>query len=230
MRRTLIAAALLVASLGIPASAHRVDEYLQATLISVEKDDVHVFMRLTPGIAVSSVVLASIDSNGDGVISDTEQRAYAERVLRGLSLTVDGHRLTPRLVSVDFPQVEEMREGLGEIRIAFTADLPNGGGKRSLVFENHHQSRIAAYLVNCLTPRDRNISVIAQNRNEDQSFYQLDYVQAGERSELLYLKGWSGIRGWEGWPAAAALSLFAAVILIWRTLKDRGHKIDRVSS
>ena len=81
MNKMLAAAAVLIASLGMPASAHRVDEYLQATLISVEKDRVEAFLRLTPGIAVSSVVLASIDTDGDGVISQTEKRAYAERVL-----------------------------------------------------------------------------------------------------------------------------------------------------
>ena len=216
--KTLAAAAVMVVSLAMPASAHRVDEYLQAALISLDKDNDHVevFMRLTPGIAVSSAVLASIDTSADGVISETEKRAYAEHVLADLSLTVDGHRLTPRLVSVDFPEVEEMKEGVGEIRIAFTAALPNGGSNRRLVFENHHQSRIAAYLVNCLTPRERNIRVIAQNRNEDQSFYQLDYVQAGEHPEPPYLKWWSGVRRWTGWPVAAALSLFAGAILLSR--------------
>jgi len=220
--KMLAAAAVIALSIATPTSAHRVDEYLQATLISLDKDKDHVevFMRLTPGIAVSSVVLASIDTDADGVISATEKRAYAERVLADLSLTVDGHRLTPRLVSVDFPEIEEVKEGVGEIRIAFTAALPAGGSNRTLVFENHHQSRIAAYLVNCLTPRDRNIRVIAQNRNQDQSFYQLDYqldyVLAGEHPEPPHLKWWSGLHGWTGWPAAAALSLFAAVILLSR--------------
>ena len=218
MNKTLAAAAVMVVSLATTASAHRLDEYLQATLISLDKDRDHVeaFMRLTPGIAVSSTVLASIDTNADGVISETERRAYAERVLADLSLTVDGNRLKPRLVSVDFPEIEEMKEGVGEIRIAFTAALPAGGPNRSLVFKNHHQSPIAAYLVNCLTPRDRNIRVLAQNRNEDQSFYQLDYVQAEERSEPLFLKWWSGLRGWNGWPLAAAFSLFAGVLLLSR--------------
>ena len=173
-----------------------------------------MFLRLTPGIAVSSTVLANIDNNADSVISEPEKRAYAERVLADLSLTVDGAGLTPRLVSVDFPEVEEMKEGLGEIRIAFTAALPAGGRNRRLVFENHHQSQIAVYLVNCLTPHDRNIRVIAQNRNEEQSFYQLDYVQAGERSDMLYLQWWSVVGGWNKWPAA--LALFAAVLLISR--------------
>jgi HupE / UreJ protein len=71
-----------------------------------------------------------------------------------------------------------MRQGIGEIHITFIADLPRGGADRTLTYENHHQSRLAAYLVNCLVPRDKNIRITGQNRNEDQSFYQLDFVDA----------------------------------------------------
>ncbi len=206
MNARLVAAAAILLLLGAPASAHRLDEYLQATLISVEKDRVQVSIRLIPGVAVSSIVLSSIDTNADGVISDTERRAYAERVLRDLALSVNDYTLSPRLVSVDFPQVEEMKEGLGEIRIEFTAVLPSGSAERRLVFENHHQGRISAYLVNCLVPGDPNIRILAQNRNERQSFYQLDYAQAGSRLDRASLKWPSIIRGWMG--AVGFTSLF----------------------
>jgi hypothetical protein len=188
MTMKLAAVAALFLLLGGRGSAHRLDEYLQATIISVEKDRVQGSMRLIPGVAVSSTVLANVDTNADGIISAAERQAYAEQVLRDLSLFVDGHRLTPRMVSVEFPKVEEMREGLGEIKIEFSADLPSGGTNRTLIFENHHQSRIAAYLVNCLVPRDKDIHVTAQNRNELQSFYQLEYVQAGARSDSSPLR------------------------------------------
>ena len=56
-------------------------EYLQATTISAEKDRVQAQIRLTPGVAVFPVVLARIDADAGGVISEAEQRAYSERVL-----------------------------------------------------------------------------------------------------------------------------------------------------
>jgi len=40
-------------------------------------------------------VFANIDADADGLISENEERAYAERVLRDLSLSIDGDRLTP---------------------------------------------------------------------------------------------------------------------------------------
>jgi hypothetical protein len=182
MKMRLAVAGALLLLVGTPASAHRLDEYLQATTISVERDRVQAQIRLTPGVAVFRKVLANIDTDADGVISEAEQRAYAERVLRDLSLTIDGHRLQLRLVSLKFAKTEVMREGRGDIELEFDAEVPSGGPNRRLIFKNQHQSRIAAYLVNCLVPRDPDIRVTAQNRNYRQSFYQLDYVQAGVHS------------------------------------------------
>src|SRR6266567_2101886 len=91
-----------------------------------------------------------------------------------------------------------MKEGLGEIQIEFTVDLVRGGPERRIIFENHHQNEISVYLVNCLVPRDPNIRILAQSRNERQSFYQLDYAQAGGSSEPASLKGRATIRGWMG--------------------------------
>ena len=206
MKGWLAAAGTMLLSLGTPAFAHRLDEYLQATTISLEKDRVQAQIRLTPGVAVFPIVFASIDSDADGIISEAEQHAYAERVLRDLSLTIDGDRVQLRLVSSRASNVQEMMDGRGEIQLDVDANVPHGGHNRRLVFENHHESRIAAYLVNCLVPSDPDIRVTAQDRNYDQSFYQLDYVETGARSGPLSLGQWSGAAGWLG---AAALVLFA---------------------
>lgn len=206
MKRWLAAAGTMLLSLGTPAFAHRLDEYLQATTISLEKDRVQAQIRLTPGVAVFPIVFASIDSDADGIISEAEQHAYAEGVLRDLSLTIDGDRVQLRLVSSRASNVQEMMDGRGEIQLDVDGNVPHGGHDRRLVFENHHESRIAAYLVNCLVPSDPDIRVTAQDRNYDQSFYQLDYVETGARSGPLSLGQWSGAAGWLG---AAALVLFA---------------------
>jgi hypothetical protein len=204
----LAAVAMLVLAVT-PAFAHRLDEYLQSALISIEKTRVQVQATLTPGTAVFPAVFAAIDVNADGIISEIEQRAYAARVLNDLSLTIDGQALTPRLISIQFPAVEDMRDGRGDIQMEYDADLPAGGPNRSLVLKNHHQSRIAAYQVNCLVPSDPGVRIVAQRRNYSQSFYQLDYVQAGASSGSLSSAPWSGA----GWLGAFALLLFARFAL-----------------
>jgi hypothetical protein len=207
------AACALLLLVGTSAYAHRLDEFLQATTISVEKDRVQAQIRLTPGVAVFPVVLASLDKDTDGVISEAEQRAYASRVLGDLSLTIDGDRLPLRLVSMKFAKIDEMKQGLGEIQLEFDADVPSGGPNRRLIFENQHQSRIAAYLVNCLVPRDPAIRITAQNRNYEQSFYQLDYMQddgrSGAQSSASLLNSW-------GWLGAVALLLFTGFAFVCR--------------
>ena len=188
MKPAAIAVCAALLSVARPAGAHRLDEYLQATLVSIERDRVELHITLTPGVAVLPLVLAAIDSDHDGVISESEQRAYAARVQRDLSLTAGSGPLTLRVLKTTFPKIEEMKEGLGEIELAFTAGIPSGGGNRKLVFENRHQSRIAAYQVNCLVPRDPEIRIASQTRNYLQSSYRLDYVQpAGTPQSLAWL-------------------------------------------
>ena len=177
MRPGLTIAAILLCA-AAPGFSHRLDEYLQATMLSVGKDQVVAEMRLTPGVAVAPVVLAGIDTNADGIISGAEQGAYAAKVLRDVSLTIDGSRVPLRLVSVKFPATAAMKEGLGAIQLEFVARAPRGGPNRRLVFRNLHQSGMSAYLVNALVPSDPGVRLAAQNRSEDQSVYQLDYVQA----------------------------------------------------
>ncbi len=183
MKAALSAAAILLL-LGSPALAHRLDEYLQGTIISVEKDRVNAQITLTPGVAVFPLLVAQIDTDRNEVISLIEQRAYASRILRDLSLKIDGQLLKLEVLSMQFPAIEEMKEGRGEILIEVTANLPPGGANRKLIFENYHQSRFAAYQVNCLVPRDPNIRVIAQHRNYSQSFYELDFVEASATSGI----------------------------------------------
>lgn len=211
--KTCLAVAAISVLLCAPAPAHRLDEYLQGAILSVEKHRLEAQITLTPGVAVLPIVIAGIDTNADGTISQAEQRAYAARVIRDLSLTIDGRRLKLELLSVQFPSMEEMNDGRGEIEVELEANLPPGGAGRQLIFENHHQSRIAAYQVNCLVPRDPDIRITAQKRNYEQSIYELEYVQAGARPGSRPLAWWTGDRGWLG---AAALLLFARFGAPWR--------------
>jgi hypothetical protein len=212
MKTSLAAAGAILLSVGTPAFAHRLDEYLQATTILLNKDRVQAQIRLTPGVAVFPLVFASIDTDADGVITEAEVHAYAERVLRDLSLTVDGDRLRLRLVSSKASRVEEMKEGRGDVQLEVDAEVPRGGQSRRLVFENHHQARIAAYLVNGLVPTDPNITIRAQDRNYEQSFYQLDYEET-DRSDPAPRAPGSAVGGWLG---AGALVVFARIALFWR--------------
>ncbi len=162
-------------------------------------------MRLIPGILVSPSVIAAIDSNGDGAFSENEKRAYAQRVLGDLSITLDGKSVQPVLLSWIIPEPQHLQDGLGEIHIEYaieyTADWPSAGRNRSLILTNHHLTGTSVYLMNVLVPQDRGIQILAQKRNEQQSLYELDYQQTGAidaraKQAATPRTPWGNVRTW----------------------------------
>jgi hypothetical protein len=97
---------------AMPASAHRIDEYLQATILIMGAGHVQASLRLIPGILVAPSIVSAIDGNHDGVFSQNEERAYAELVLHDISFTVDGRAMQPTLGVFSFPQPAQLRDGL----------------------------------------------------------------------------------------------------------------------
>jgi len=177
MKSRVVLAAFLMLSGETSAFAHRLDEYLHATMFDVGRDHIGISLHLTPGVDVFPQVLAAIDANGDGEISAAEQQGYIEVVRRALSLSIDDQRVTLHLRSFTFPATNEMKQGLGEIVLNFEAQAPPSGPRHRLIFENHHLPAISVYLANCLVPSDPDIHVIAQDRNYEQTIYRLNYAQ-----------------------------------------------------
>jgi hypothetical protein len=206
MKPVVGAVCALLSLLPAPAFAHRLDEYLQATLIGVEKDRVHVEMRLAPGVAVVPALLKKIDTDGDGVLSSTEDQAYAEEVVRDVSLAIDGRRLTLHLVAWTYSSVDMLKDGMGDIRLELDGVVPPGAGARVLTFENHHEPDISAYLVNAEVPIDADIRIASQNRNYVQSFYRLSYVQKGSAAGTQQnIAARSGARWADAWSSFAGV-------------------------
>ncbi|HEY0201657.1 MAG TPA: hypothetical protein VGC24_08190, partial [Burkholderiaceae bacterium] len=194
---------VLCACWAMPVVAHRLDEYLQATMVDVEKDHVTLQMRLTPSVEVADAVLAEIDTDGDGVLSEAEQQAYAKRVLGDLSFEADGRPLPLQPVSSAYPPAETMRQGLGDIALTFRAELSNGDGAHQLMLVQRHQHERTVYLVNALLPQDPTIQVVGQQRSADQSSYRLDYTigsgsaskrQMDQRQPVFGTFFWHGVR------------------------------------
>ena len=94
MKHALLIVIVTVALTPSHLSAHRLDEYLQATRVGIERERVSLEIDLTPGVSVARQVTAWIDSDGNRVISLPESLAYGRRVLDALSLTVDGRAVS----------------------------------------------------------------------------------------------------------------------------------------
>jgi hypothetical protein len=220
---TRLAAACALALLAAtPVAAHRLDEYLQATTIELEKGRVHAEMRLVPGVEVFPIVFAAIDRNADGVASAAEHREYAERLLNDVSLTIDGRRVPLRVVSSIAGATELLQAGRGEILVRFEGDVPGTAARRALTFENRHRSGISVYLVNGLVPRDSDIQLLTQERSYDQAFYRLDYTDASAPVRAASFSSW--LEPWR-WADGALLALIVGLALLGRHVRAaRGRR------
>ena len=190
--RIVLAVLLCLVIAAKTAFAHRIDEYLQATLLTVQTDRVQASMRLIPGVLVASSIIDGVDTNHDGAFSEEEKRAYAHRVLSELSISIDGKPARVTLCSWSFPEPSQLRDGLGEIHIEYAIDLPPGGPNRVLTLVNRHNRDNSVYLVNVIAPQDDTIRIVSQKRNQQQSAYELDFQQTAAAARTP----WYNVRDW----------------------------------
>ena len=124
---TALTASLTIALLWpATAAAHRLDEYLQAARVSLERTGVLIELDLTPGAAVASAIGPLIDRDANGVITPAEIEAYGRRVLADLTMTLDGRDIALELTTIEAPSIGEMREGTGVIQLRATGRVEAG--------------------------------------------------------------------------------------------------------
>ena len=141
MRCSIAVFTSIVLAAAAPASAHRLDEYLQALRVDVRGDAVVLELDLTPGANLAADIVPVLDPDGDGAIDSIRSEAYASEVARSLELAIDGRRSTLALVSRQFPSVDELRAGSGVISFVMRADVAHAGGAHQLRVENGYRAR-----------------------------------------------------------------------------------------
>ena len=177
----LVSALVAAASAGV--SAHRYDEYLHASRIAIAPASVRLEVSLTPGIAVADAVLRDIDTDRDAVLSDAERRAYAQRVLSGLSLRFDDALVPLTVAASNFPAAGALRGGDSAITIVADAPLPRSTpGAHRLSFRNANAAHGAVYLANALLPEDDRVAITGMTHAVDQSGLTVAYTVRPARS------------------------------------------------
>ena len=142
----------------------------------IEPSNIQLQINLTPGIEVADQVLARIDRDDDGVISQDEAAAYAELLKRDLSVRLDGHTVGLKLRGYEFPTPSELRSGLQIIQVEFSAISDFDAGPHKLVVENSHVPTASVYLFNAAKSKSGSVEVIGQNRNNDQSVGEIEFL------------------------------------------------------
>lgn len=168
-----------------PAGAHRLDEYLQATRLSIDLNRIDVEMDLTAGQAMASQVFSWIDTNRDGGISQAEGDAYARQVLNSVTLLADGKPVPLALTEAHFPELREMNQGTGVIRLRAAGRMPAAGaGRHQVSFRNNYRPESSVYLVNALVPANPRIQIADQQRDHAQHSLLMSYTVASRTPPL----------------------------------------------
>ena len=188
MRRSAIA---LAVALAIPSvvSGHRLDEYLQASRVTLDHDRITLEIDLTPGASVAWTAVGLLDLDADGTISPAEAGAYGRRVLGDLVVMLDRHTVEMNLTRAEVPSIGEMREGLGTIRLTAVGQIPSlAAGRRQLLLRNAHEPMLSVYLANAMMPGDEGVAVVRQSRDFRQQELRVDYeVALGWPGQVLWL-------------------------------------------
>jgi nickel/cobalt transporter (NicO) family protein len=179
----------LLISVLLPAKeavAHPLDEFVQNTYIDLTLDRTTLELNLTPGVLVAPEMVALIDTDGDGEISETEGEAYANDVLRDIFLEVDDEPQPLTLASSQFPTPLDISAGLGTIRLQVAAeglaDTPGDTpGEHQLYYRNDHQPVNSKYLVNAFK-KSSEVEIAQQDRERLQHAIRVDYVVTPEAS------------------------------------------------
>ena len=191
MRRSVIALAVVLA---IPAvvSAHRLDEYLQASRVTLDHDRITLEIDLTPGISVAPAAVSLLDRDGEGTISPDEAALYGRRVLADLAVSLDSRPVVLNLTRIEVPSTADMHDGLATIRLTAVGQVPSLiGGRHQLLLRNTHAPKemvTSVYLANAMMPSDEGVTVVKQRRDPRQQELRVDYeVALGWPGQFLWL-------------------------------------------
>ncbi len=176
----------------LTVSAHVLDQYLQVTQIALAPGGVRVELRLIPGKQVADRICALIDADGDGQITTAEAQAYERRVWQDIGLEINGVNAPLTLAEMQFPTPPEMQEGLGTIRLTYTAAVTlSSANQQLLYFYNNHVSELGVYLVNTLMPTTNEIQLGKQDRDALQHRLRLNFyvTRNGAQSSSRWIGG-----------------------------------------
>ena len=171
--------ALLLGLVTLPSTvfAHRLDEYLQAMLVTIEPGGFRLHIHLILGVAVAEQVLVLIDRDRDDVISTHEAAAYSALLQRDLIVRLDQREVELQLTAFNFPAPNELRTGWGIMQMEFSTTAgPLMAGAHGLTFENRHLPTVSVYLFNAALPRSGSVQITTQTRNDDQSVGEIAFT------------------------------------------------------
>jgi ABC-type nickel/cobalt efflux system permease component RcnA len=177
----LILVGMVMLGIASPAFAHPLDEVVQSSYISIEIKRVEIELNISAGTLVAPDLAASIDTNGDHVISEDETQTYARRLQSELSLQVDGQSRPLILQKIDLPSWDLVSVG-ATIKAEFLAEAPHNAADHQVVFLNRHAPAKSTYQNTLLAPNNPLVRIISQRQNNEQNEFKVNYATGATSS------------------------------------------------
>ena len=128
-------------------------------------------------VAVAEQVIAEIDRDREGAISQNEASSYAELLKRDLTPRMDGRKVELKLTASEFVPPAELRTGSEIIQLEFSAAFgPLAAAPRRLALENRHLPEMSVYLINAAQPGFAAVQITRQKRDDNQSAGESDFT------------------------------------------------------
>ncbi len=113
----------VLALAGTPLFAHPHRDVDQQVALTLAADHVAAEIVIVPSINAGPTILARIDTDADGTISDVEADAFAQDVLATTELEVAGSPVFSEVTQVDVGDPDALEAGLGSIVISTKTDV-----------------------------------------------------------------------------------------------------------
>ncbi len=121
MRGACLAVALAVVGGGALAHPHQYFDQQVALTLGTKRADISVV--IIPSVDGAASLVSDLDADQDGQLSQPEANAFANDLLAGLSLMVDGAAVILPTPMLTLPPVEALSTGAAGIRLDVGVDL-----------------------------------------------------------------------------------------------------------
>lgn len=158
--------------------AHPLDEFYQATFITIVPNRITMQIELYTGVLVAPQILPMLDADQDDIISEAEGQAYIDLFLDDVLFEIDGTPSPLTATDIEMPSPLDLKAGVGVIRFKLYTDLPpDHRGDHQFFYDNKHRSDLnSIYAVNALRDAANWVEINNQNRDVFQASLTLDYT------------------------------------------------------
>jgi len=184
--KALGSAVLVLLTMCGEVAGHQLDEYLQATRVSIARDRITLDIDLTPGVTIAPAIVETLDANADNSIGPSEAGAYGRAMLSDVVVTFDGRPVVMALTRIEVPTIDEMRHGMGTIHLRAVGGVEARAGRHRLDLVNRHRRDASVYMVNALVPDDGGVEILSQSRDAHQREFHLEAAVRPRWSMLLW--------------------------------------------